>query len=389
MFPGSLRTLTFQRIKTLSLPESEAIDYKEKVESTDRGNFDFAKDVCAFANSEGGDIVIGVKERNLTSVSYPGIDSPIDAQNRLNDIILSRIEPRIHGATFHEIRIDNSEKYLLIVRVPKSFNGPHWENSKRNFYRRHNQRNDLMSWREVQNSFLYKRNVSENIRDFLSKRMQNHLYGKVYTQGPPVSLMPGITVIIHIVPIESFGKDISLDVQKIRDRYSGIGPFPLVLTRDGMSWEEFSKLNIDGILRYQAPGNNYSYTQLFRNGIVEAVRIYRSFEGKTSLFPIIEFEREFRAWLHTTLKIFKELEVQPPFYAFIIIRDGLGSVIDTRTLGGNLPVITNAYSPLDRDPLSIPETIIEDFEENLDVKLRMIFTAVWNAYGMPRPSSLQ
>lgn len=388
MFPGSLSDLTFQNIKDLSIPESETLDYKERVENSDSGKKNFVRDVCAFANTEGGDLVIGVKEQNLVPETYPGIESPAETQARLTDIIASRIEPRIHGISFKVIEIDGMGKNLLIVRIPKSYNGPHFDNGARSFFRRHNQRNDPMSWKEISESFRSRRSVFDRIRDFLNRRIQGFFSsdGKVdwMNLGPPVALVQGITSIIHLIPVQSFEKDEFLNVQKLREDYGSVGPFPLVLTREGLSWQEISRLNIDGILCFQAPGANYAYTQMFRNGAIEAVRVYRFFEGTKPLFPILLFENEVRRWLQISFKQFGEIGIRPPFYISILILYGQGSVIDTRKPGDTAPIFTCGYSPLDRSPLLLPEMFIENPEEDLGRKLTDLFTTLWNAYGLLR-----
>lgn len=390
MFPGSLRDLTFQMIKNLSLLESETLDYKEEIENSDKGKRDFSKDVCAFANTEGGDLVIGVKEQNFAPAEFPGIDSPTEEEARLTDIIVSRIEPRIHGISFKAIDIEENGKKLLIVRIPKSYNGPHFENSKRIFYQRHHQRNDLMSWKEISEVFLSRRNVFDKIHAFLNGRIQGFFQpiGTIDYRnlGPPVALFPGLTVIFHLIPIQAFEKKESLNAQDLRTRYGNTGPFPLLMTREGMYWEEFSRLNIDGILRYQAPGHNETYTQMFRNGSIEAVRVYRFSEGTTSLFPILRFEDEARRWLRASIERYGEIGINPPFFFTALIKDGMGSVIDTRRPDDQTPFLPFVFTSLDRNPLFLPEIFIENPEVDLDRKLEEFFTALWNAYGWSRPS---
>ena len=46
--------------------ENKYLEYKLKIHLKDEGKIQFLSEVCAFANSSGGDIIIGIKENSIT-----------------------------------------------------------------------------------------------------------------------------------------------------------------------------------------------------------------------------------------------------------------------------------------------------------------------------------
>ncbi|MBD1364432.1 ATP-binding protein [Mucilaginibacter sp. ZT4R22] len=134
-----LETLIADRVE-----ENLHLDYKA-AKALDKANLNktkdsISKDVAAFANSDGGIIIYGLKE----DVSNRHIVSEIDYLERidiskewLEQIIQTSIQPRIEGVIIHPIEIDGSkQKVVYVVDVPKS-NTAHQSNDQR-YYRRHN-----------------------------------------------------------------------------------------------------------------------------------------------------------------------------------------------------------------------------------------------------------
>jgi len=145
---GSIDLAFVQRVIDAGLPEDQELEYKrelpKKVIDHSRASQsridplqEFAKDVCAMANSSGGVLLYGVAEDNETKnpTLYPITDEHYDqAQVRLHSILDSLIEPRLMGVTFEPIDVEGG--YVLAVKVPGSLAGPHWHGNpeKRRIY---------------------------------------------------------------------------------------------------------------------------------------------------------------------------------------------------------------------------------------------------------------
>jgi len=104
---------------------------------------EISKDVSAFANSDGGVIIYGVKEfDDLKKNHLPEMIDPIDGKEYskewLEQIINSTISPKIHNIIITPIQIGEKEnnQVVYVVEIPKS-NTAHQMNDKR-YYRRYN-----------------------------------------------------------------------------------------------------------------------------------------------------------------------------------------------------------------------------------------------------------
>ena len=110
-------------------PESQTLDFKRLLPANDeKGKQEFLKDVCAFANAGGGDLVYGIQEQPPghadqvipIPIAVHGIDS---TKRHLAQLLDSGIEPRLPGVVMQPVPLTSGD-YVLVVRVPASFLRP-------------------------------------------------------------------------------------------------------------------------------------------------------------------------------------------------------------------------------------------------------------------------
>jgi hypothetical protein len=136
--------------------ESLTLDYKEKLSGKRR---DLARDVCALANTQGGVLVVGVKDPKPegSPPKYPqdfvGVPVEEDLVHRVESQLLDTISPRVFPivrATDDTFPHEGKEKCFLLIQVPAS---PelHQVTVERDFkhYRRAEYQNRPMSYDEV------------------------------------------------------------------------------------------------------------------------------------------------------------------------------------------------------------------------------------------------
>nr|NGX32883.1 hypothetical protein [Candidatus Anoxychlamydiales bacterium] len=99
--------------KLLRFEEGKTLEFKENATSLDP----IIRTVIAFANTAGGILIIGVKNKTKEIV---GINNVLDNEERLTNKIYDSIEPAI----FPDITITSwRKKELIIIQVPHSI-GP-------------------------------------------------------------------------------------------------------------------------------------------------------------------------------------------------------------------------------------------------------------------------
>lgn len=134
--------------------ENLHLDYKGAGSITTGEKKEISKDVSAFANSDGGTIIYGVKEFDEKDKKH--LPERIDAINGaeyskewLEQIINSTISPRITGIVITPIQTENPEnnKVIYIVEIPKSYTA-HQAHDKR-YYKRYNFQSIMMDDWEI------------------------------------------------------------------------------------------------------------------------------------------------------------------------------------------------------------------------------------------------
>ncbi|HRF79836.1 MAG TPA: ATP-binding protein [Flavobacteriales bacterium] len=129
MFNKPLAELTYEDLVDLvevrQEREGHHLDFKGAIgDPPDRARKELAKDVCAFANSGGGMLVIGVdRDRRIV-----GVESKVnnrDVDEWLNQVLGANIDPAVYYEDARVVAIPGTSKVLVVLRIPESFAKPH------------------------------------------------------------------------------------------------------------------------------------------------------------------------------------------------------------------------------------------------------------------------
>ena len=135
--------------------ESVHLDFKAagSLSKDDKKKAEIAKDVSAFANSDGGIIVYGIEEHEHKAHALSYIDGNTYTKEWLEQVIQDNIQRRIEGLEIFPIR-DNGDitKSIYIVKIPRSSNTPHMSADKC-YYKRNNFRSVKMEEYKVRDLF--------------------------------------------------------------------------------------------------------------------------------------------------------------------------------------------------------------------------------------------
>ncbi|MDA3886356.1 MAG: ATP-binding protein [Candidatus Delongbacteria bacterium] len=158
---------SFEDIQLLidnDVEESLYLDFKqaESLNKKDQNKrFDISKDVASFANSDGGVIVYGIKEKNHKAHSISFINGNDITKEWLEQVISSNIQRHIPDLKIYPIRENGDiEKSIYIVKIPASSEAPHLSKDKK-FYKRFNFESVAMEEYEVRQ--LYGRKAKANL----------------------------------------------------------------------------------------------------------------------------------------------------------------------------------------------------------------------------------
>lgn len=116
--------------------EDQWVDFKQQAYKfkNEEDQFEILKDITAFANAEGGHLLIGVSEKNEIATGFFNIDNYQKIIKSIRYICLNYIEPRISNLEIKPFPIswEKKELTIIIIHVPPSNLKPHsikWNNS--------------------------------------------------------------------------------------------------------------------------------------------------------------------------------------------------------------------------------------------------------------------
>lgn len=151
MFPEKLDDWTYEVIEDLlnkNFNETDIYDFKTNIPDAST----LTKICCAFANTKGGFVIVGIKEDG-PSFKIEGIDKDKDLANEFGQ----KLHPAstIYFDSPKIIEIPHSSKVLAVFHIPLSPGRPHIpaQIDKRIFYKRTNAGNEPMTYEEIRMSF--------------------------------------------------------------------------------------------------------------------------------------------------------------------------------------------------------------------------------------------
>jgi hypothetical protein len=252
-----------QALIDAGVPEGHMIEYK----STMYGRNDeqeFLKDVSSFANTYGGHLLIGIEEKGgIASRIAPlcGLDFDTEIA-RLENLIRDGLEPRILGIRVRAVPMSPTGS-VIMVRVPRSWNPPH-RVSARNWNRvfaRNSAGAHEMSIEELRASFTMAASAYDRARAFRSERL-----ALIEAGDTPVSISPRPDrLVLHLAPLSAFGGTISqMDLRRAQQMSMHLYPI-------GAPESSSFRTNYEGFITFRVGEVCNGYTQLFRNGAIEAV----------------------------------------------------------------------------------------------------------------------
>lgn len=280
----------------------------------------------------------------------------------------SGLSPRIRYGL--KIVSCQSNRRVLVIRVERSWNGPHRVIFKGHdkFYGRNSAGKYPLDVDELRAAFTSSSTASERIRAFRVDRII-----ALSNNETPVPFVPGSKIVLHYIPVQSFATQISYDVLPFYQHVTKFRPIG--------TWSCGTRLNLDGVVSFAAGQPSRSYTQLYRTGVIEVVdgATLNSSAGQQGrrAIPSIYYEKLLLDYFPLCVEIFQSLGVGAPIVVALTLTDVKGFVMGVHNsyVGGG--------HGIDRDSLLLPETIVTDFSISPSKILKPLFDLIWNACGFP------
>jgi predicted HTH transcriptional regulator len=106
------------------IPENLHLEYKSgRPTNKDRYKDDIANDISAFANSDGGTLILGVSEKDNKPAEIDGVDERAFSRESLGQVISYKVEPPIPGLRIASFQ--GPKLAIFVVSVPRSNDAPH------------------------------------------------------------------------------------------------------------------------------------------------------------------------------------------------------------------------------------------------------------------------
>jgi hypothetical protein len=363
-----------QGLCTSACPESQRLDFKRALPpaGNDAARLELLKDVAAFANADGGDLVFGVSDDKGCAETVHAITSEAAdaAQRRLRQMLDAKLERRVSALQFRDVPIA-ARGYVLVLRVPASFDGPHSfeHNGGRRFVHRTGTNITDMTYEQVRQAFDRGATAVERARQFRERRIEAIKAGKTWAP-----LRPGPLCVVHVVPLVAMSGRLRVDLNKLYHDY---------LAFRFRDWGGASRtLNLDGLaVHIGRRGSEHlpAYTQVFRDGSIEAARFGGLTIKDDKIIPGLTVARFFRDCVSQFLPALRAMGLSGP----AIIG---GALLNTE---GYEFAYGDAYSGTaraDRSDLVLPEVWIERLEAVTDIDsiARELLDILWQCFDQER-----
>ena len=320
-------------------------------------------------------MILGMEEAGGVATAVVGLGAAdADAELlRLEQIARGGLEPRIAGLRMRAIPLADGG-HAILLRVPRGWNPPYRvvaQGSNR-FYVRHSAGVHEPNVEELRTLFTESASALDQARRFRDERLEAVRSG--IGERP---LVNDGRIILHIVPVASFSGAVATVVEEAHGQRAAFQPMGII---PGTATPYF---NYHGFINERRGDENHGYTQIFRNGALEATKanIIREQDGSRFIPGLIQ-ERYVFEVLSSYIIGLRDVGVPPP----LIIMLTLEGVLGVRYVVKNHVWHDDFEPPFSEDVLILPECVLEDYGEDIDHHraVRPAFDALWNAIGYPR-----
>jgi hypothetical protein len=379
MFNKKIEEITYDDIMeliNLQIPEDKQLEYKCELNlNNDRNKLKLLKEIIAFANTQGGYIVVGISDNKENVKQYAAVGFKIDEsedvfKQKLQNIIEMSTEPQLKNVESRLIKDNTGNLQFLIIRVYESIQKPHRIKNERNtgFYLRTMTGVSPMDVNDLRTAFCYGNDLKSMLRKYEEESLStiNEEIINTFGEKKPVFILNSYPLGSLVGSAYYSIKEMLQAERKTTIRsFHGGGDERIVV--DGLKiGQEYEQKNDIGCI------------YLFNNGIVEMYTSYFFEKIENKKFIIGNFiYNELEKTLKEIFKYYDVLKISLPIIICVRVIYCKSYYLKTKINSFNM--MPNA---IDRDLLQLPQIRIDEINVNtVNIVLKKVLDSIWNAAG--------
>lgn len=224
--------------------EGRRLDYKLELSlAGSEASKEFLADVISFSNTDGGDLIIGIRDEDGTAAEVVGIPPGDMDENitRIENLVRDSVEPRLPGFHIHTVPLADG-RTVLVLRMPASLVAPHRVRTSNKFHARNSRGKYPMDVGELRTAFAATERMPQMMREL-------HTQAAAATTGAnmPTRLTGGPIVIVTIAPLNILREARDLEI----DRDHALQP----ISPNQINARPNYVVSLDGLIVYAEPPN--------------------------------------------------------------------------------------------------------------------------------------
>lgn len=365
------RHMEYKREIPMTRDEARAVkDNKEKKKDP---FFEFACDVSAFANTDGGDILFGIGPDEHKRPIFVGVpEETLDhAKSHITNLVYDNIEPQIQAVNFQTVPYEDG-KAVLIMRIPKSIYGPHQVSIGRSkFWTRTAAGKISMDYQALHTAFTANVEIIERARDWRAKRLE-----RIYADLP-FGIFRRPLQILHLIPLSFKNAQGAIRLATIAAMSGILRP----ASKYSITNDRFTADGYASILERDENNLVPGYTQVYRNGQTESVTVVETglFREYFSIYSL-SLEREFVNALERYLCALRLSGVNPP----ILISLAYQNMAGLRMIHNSL--INMISQEITTSDAIFPDIVITGWPDKSEILeiAKSLLDCLWQAAGVEK-----
>lgn len=383
---SDIREEHLQRLVENQVPESTTMEFKSDLDP-EGGLSSYVQHVCAFANTEGGDLIYGICEENHVAVEVCGMpqEGREVVMQKFENVARDGLDPRLMPSSLRIWPVNVGEdRVVYVVRVERSRHLPHRvsRGSEHRYFGRNSAGKFVLNAADVRELAISQGAQKETLERWRRARVSEaeSELNEVVLARKEVDETHTVRLYVHVVPLAGV---------HTRDLVSPDTESELRSLGPPSAWSAISTTpSMEGL--YVVEGYRTltrSYTHWFEDGRVELAAVVRVLDAKhrhSSSISANHLECLIQRGVSLALKGLAVLDIPPSYLLYATLTGCTGQTLIFDSVGvladeGNRAVRRNAiFYP----PLAIEDVVGED--EDLWIALKPLLDRIARSFGYRR-----